>query len=119
MRRHVEGRDHGVCARCGVNAYELRARAWSLWKAEIGRVDMLYSVARTAAQRAIATLGLVEHDLDKSFWDVDHVVAVIAGGGCCGLDNLQTLCVVCHRAKTKKNRAPASCTRGGPGDGHQ
>lgn len=36
-----------------------------------------------------------------SLWDADHMVPVSEGGGCCGLDNIATLCVPCH---LKKNR---------------
>jgi 5-methylcytosine-specific restriction endonuclease McrA len=35
-------------------------------------------------------------------WECDHVVSVADGGGSCGLENLQTLCSICHRKKTKE-----------------
>ena len=41
-------------------------------------------------------------------WECDHKIAVYEGGGMCTVDNAQTLCVVCHAAKTKaqaKSRA--------------
>ena len=31
-----------------------------------------------------------------SFWEANHKVAVADGGGECGIDNLETLCVPCH-----------------------
>ena len=31
-----------------------------------------------------------------SCFTADHIVAVYQGGGLCDLDNLRTLCVVCH-----------------------
>lgn len=34
-------------------------------------------------------------------WDADHIVPVFKGGGGCDLDNFQTLCKQCHKAKTK------------------
>jgi hypothetical protein len=33
-------------------------------------------------------------------WHFDHVVAVFEGGGECTVDNGQTLCVLCHKART-------------------
>lgn len=33
-------------------------------------------------------------------WEADHIIPVIAGGGGCGLSNLQTLCYDCHKQKT-------------------
>lgn len=33
-------------------------------------------------------------------WQADHIVPVVEGGGQCGLDNIRTLCHVCHLAMT-------------------
>jgi hypothetical protein len=41
-----------------------------------------------------------ERITDGMVWEADHRVPVWNGGGQCGLENLQTLCVACHRAKT-------------------
>lgn len=38
----------------------------------------------------------------KTAWDADHILEVVNGGGLCGLDNYQTLCHPCHKAKTAK-----------------
>jgi 5-methylcytosine-specific restriction endonuclease McrA len=38
----------------------------------------------------------------RSLWEADHIVPVCEGGGECGLDNYQTLCVPCHREETRK-----------------
>lgn len=34
-------------------------------------------------------------------WQADHIIPVMKGGGACTIDNFQTLCVVCHKAKTR------------------
>ena len=34
--------------------------------------------------------------------EIDHIIPVVEGGGCCGLDNLRTLCTQCHREETNK-----------------
>ena len=36
----------------------------------------------------------------KSLWDADHLVPVVEGGGECDLENLRTLCLMCHRQET-------------------
>ena len=33
-------------------------------------------------------------------WHADHKLAVRDGGGECGVENMQTLCVACHQRKT-------------------
>jgi hypothetical protein len=33
-------------------------------------------------------------------WDADHIIPVKDGGGICGLDNLRTLCISCHKIIT-------------------
>jgi len=35
-----------------------------------------------------------------SKWQADHILPVCKGGGACGIDNFQTLCVDCHKSKT-------------------
>ena len=39
-----------------------------------------------------------------ALWDADHIRAVVEGGGECGLENMQTLCLWCHRDKTAAMR---------------
>jgi hypothetical protein len=38
------------------------------------------------------------------FWDVDHIVSVVEGGGSCGLEGLRTVCAWCHVEETAKLR---------------
>lgn len=35
-------------------------------------------------------------------WHMDHIIPVVEGGGSCGLENLRTLCVPCHKQETAK-----------------
>lgn len=39
-------------------------------------------------------------NLRRSWWDADHIVPVVEGGGICGLENYRTLCLKCHRQAT-------------------
>jgi len=43
-------------------------------------------------------------------WDADHIVRVVDGGGCAGLDNVRTLCCSCHKAVTWAARPLAKKT---------
>lgn len=86
--RKVKERDHGVCAICSVDTEALRL--------EFGQVPRGASRAAWLTER-----GLPMSLLERQRWfDVDHIVPVVEGGGSCGLDNLRTLCVVCHKRVT-------------------
>ena len=89
MRACVLKRDDGRCAKCKCDAIVLGLelqilkrrdrKAWERWCRAHG-----VSLAR------------------KSMWDAHHKVAVVEGGGECGLDGIITLCVVCHPEETRK-----------------
>jgi hypothetical protein len=44
-------------------------------------------------------------------WNADHIVPVYEGGGGCDLDNLRTLCVVCHAGVTRRQAAARAAER--------
>ncbi len=100
LRDAVLERDKGVCARCTVDtlaAYRLLKRARNERRAELlGKWGLL------ALRR-------------KSLWDADHIVPVVEGGGECDLDNIQTLCVHCHRVVTAALRKRLRRGREEPG----
>lgn len=47
-------------------------------------------------------------------WDMDHIVPVSEGGGACGLENLRTLCLPCHKQHTAELAAKRAEARRGP-----
>ena len=85
LREQVFGRDRGICALC---ALDTRA-AWIELKRSRGALR----------QRLLAKWGL-KRLTRKTLWDADHRVPVSEGGGECDLDNLRTLCLICHRVET-------------------
>ena len=40
----------------------------------------------------------------RHFWDADHIVPVVEGGGECDLANMRTLCLKCHKLVTAELR---------------
>lgn len=87
-------RDKGVCRDCGVSTLVLRRELDALSEEERGvRCEQL---------------GVPPHrgEPGNSLWDADHMVPVSEGGGCCGLDNIATLCVPCHYKKNHKDEGP-------------
>lgn len=39
--------------------------------------------------------------LDRCLWEAHHIIPVSEGGGMCGLDNFETVCLRCHKLETK------------------
>jgi 5-methylcytosine-specific restriction protein A len=118
-RRLVFKRDRGVCAVCGLDTEALKQELWRLrgfaraldrWERKINNVSartMTFELQReTPLTQRLRRLGLPRHlwCLSKSFWEMDHTVPVVEGGGECGLDNLRTLCWSCHARATRQLR---------------
>lgn len=85
-RRRVLERDRGSCALCP-------------------------ALCRHFAHYLPAQAGGRVANPDGPAWEMDHVVPVVEGGGECGLDNLRTLCVPCHRRVTRELRARMAARR--------
>lgn len=90
VRKCVYARDHGVCAVCGLDTMDLKRRLLARRRRGIGNYTAL-----------LDRLGILHR---RTYWDADHIVPVCHGGGLTGLDNYQTLCVWCHKQKTKTDR---------------
>jgi 5-methylcytosine-specific restriction protein A len=85
LRAQVWKRDKGVCAICGFDTHALRLEFASLhWAARRDRMKQLG----------------IPRNREYSLWDADHIVPVIEGGGECGIDNIRTLCIPCHKTVT-------------------
>ena len=89
LRDQVFERDHGVCALCRVDT-------------RLAHLDLKRSRG-AHRQKMLAHWGL-KRISRKSLWDADHIVPVVEGGGECDLQNLRTLCLVCHRQQTLELR---------------
>jgi len=103
-RRIVRKRDRGVCAVCRLDTKKLKKE-----------------IQGRGSAKKLRAKGFVPR---RSLWELDHVVPLIDGGGH-GLENLQTLCTPCHKAKTATEararsrvaadtRTPAATTRPEP-----
>lgn len=86
LREQVFLRDMGVCAMCRVDT----VAAHKALKKSRGEVRA----------EALTMWGLRSVGARRSLWDADHVLPVAEGGGECDLDNLRTLCLLCHREAT-------------------
>ncbi|XP_038206058.1 DNA annealing helicase and endonuclease ZRANB3 isoform X2 [Arvicola amphibius] len=97
LRAQVFAAEHGVCQLCGVNAQELFLRVRDAPKSQ--RKSLLD--ATWTEKLPLEQLNeMLRNPGEGHFWQVDHIKAVYEGGGQCSLDNLQTLCTVCHKERT-------------------
>lgn len=93
LRDKVLERDKGICAQCGCDCIAEFLR----WKRARGTFRLRLQIEWG-----------IKPGHRQSFWDADHIVPVVEGGGECDLDNIRTLCLRCHRAATtalRKRRA--------------
>lgn len=93
-RHAVWRRDKGRCALCHLNCTKL--------KSQLHRIKKRKGFKRFV--QVVRVLGIA-HYRYGTLWNADHVTPVVEGGGMCGLDNLRTLCLWCHRGETRKLNA--------------
>lgn len=92
----VARRDGGVCADCGADTRRIRRRIQRsrerfgerVYQALLDRYEARGYPSSTA----------------RRWWEVHHRIAVADGGGTCGLENLLTLCVPCHKGRHRRRR---------------
>ena len=109
-RKCVAERDQGICQRCGRDTNPLPEiyrwakrhyddlfpclkplRSWGgAWFER--RILSHFFHGDLAALIGVTRLGVA--------WEMDHEIPVAEGGGECGLENLRTLCIPCHREVT-------------------
>lgn len=107
LRNAVRERDKGICASCGCDCYRLRRIIRLIARDR----TVPWQFARSEAAAILKDLGFGNvRDLEKSYWEADHIESVVEGGGECSISNIQTLCRACHLEKTRelaKRRAAA------------
>lgn len=90
IRDQVRRRDKGICSECGCDTVKMKRIAWIVFKAEKLRVSRW-------RPNCYSDLGY--RQLSGDWWQADHIIAR-KNGGKDFLDNLRTLCIPCHKART-------------------
>jgi hypothetical protein len=104
VRYVVEERDKGICAECGLDTKALER----IIEEAVDRLNKTGRGIRGSCywrdlrRKILAKWGLAFWDCSKSLWEADHIRPVEEGGGACGVEGYQTLCVWCHKAKTAR-----------------
>ncbi|NXV99099.1 ZRAB3 endonuclease, partial [Fregetta grallaria] len=99
LRTKVFEIEHGVCQFCNQNTQELYLSIRDAPKNQ--RKKLLES--SWMSHLPLGQLNeIITNPTEGQFWQVDHIKPVYSGGGQCSLENLQTLCTVCHRERTAK-----------------
>ncbi|KAM6174475.1 DNA annealing helicase and endonuclease ZRANB3 isoform 2-T2 [Erethizon dorsatum] len=99
LRARVFEIEHGVCQLCNINAQELFLHLRDAPKSQ--RKSLLD--ATWTSKLSLEQLNeMIRNPGEGHFWQVDHIKPVYEGGGQCSLDNLQTLCTVCHKERTAR-----------------
>jgi hypothetical protein len=95
LRDHVYQRDLGQCAICKIDTRYQKIKVEDLKR------SAKTSGANDELNQYLADIRVTPFESSKSLWHADHILAVMDGGGQCGIDNIRTLCVSCHKGVTR------------------
>ena len=99
MRFAIHKRDKGVCALCGLDTDALKREYDAIRKTDKSG----YHWNDLEAAAAFREKHGIPHGRSSSdWWDADHIVPVVEGGGECDLSNFRTLCIPCHKKVTRE-----------------
>ncbi|XP_053070936.1 DNA annealing helicase and endonuclease ZRANB3 isoform X2 [Acinonyx jubatus] len=99
LRAKVFEIEHGVCQLCNLNAQELFLRLRDAPKSQRKTLLDITWISKLPLEQLNE---MIRNPGEGHFWQVDHIKPVSGGGGQCSLDNLQTLCTVCHKERTAR-----------------
>ena len=84
-------RDKGICTNCGLDCDWLRK--------EYREIQREYKYDFRDQGINLHKQWGPWHTSTYVFWAAHHIIPVYMGGGVCGLENYETLCVRCHKEK--------------------
>lgn len=112
LRAQVKQRDRGVCAECKADTEKIKR---VLEHARKALADLLgierYNANNYWFYREIKeVVSALQWKSIGTQWEADHIVEVTCGGEPY-LSNVQTLCIACHKAKSRRQHAERARAR--------
>ncbi len=92
LKKTILQRDGGRCAHCGTDMEAVRDEYLKATPQEKHELRRRWQMRIERAPH--------------SWWDIDHIKQIAEGGAILDRNNLQTLCVPCHRKKDDKQVMP-------------
>lgn len=109
IRDRVFEAEHGICQMCNMDAHavfgQVRDTTDHKKRAEIVAKSKFNSLTVKMKEQ------MVKKPSAGQFWHVDHILPVWEGGGQCDIDNLRTLCILCHQKVTARQAAKRATAR--------
>ena len=114
LRIQVRQRDHGVCAECKMDTQKLKRILGFMRKsyAVLTGHDPMWANEYWFSREMERLYGYKpwQRVKESCLWQADHIIEVVDGGEPY-LKNIQTLCVPCHKEKTKQWHAERARSR--------
>jgi 5-methylcytosine-specific restriction enzyme A len=98
LRHHTFLRDHGICNKCSKNTIKVQGELLEEFK------PIKFKPWTEEYKEFLKKHDITYHQMTTTLWHTDHITPVVEGGGLCGLDGVQTLCIWCHKEETKALR---------------
>lgn len=106
IRRLVFARDRGLCALCGLDCPAESRRCFVRWDAP----EAQQQAAKRQRERFMLRGFPPPRQSGKAWWQADHITPVVEGGQHT-MENLRTLCCLCHRLATAELAAKRARSR--------
>ena len=91
--------ERGVCQICHVDAHDMFRRVHVLTSTSERR---RFLSTHWPAFQTQTKAKIFNDPKEGDFWQADHIIPVVEGGGTCDISNLRTLCTPCHEKETSK-----------------
>ncbi|KAK6183076.1 hypothetical protein SNE40_010622 [Patella caerulea] len=92
--------EHGICQVCQFDAHSFYIQIRET--TDVKQRIKLISESKFCKLKSKIKEQMTRKPVEGQFWHLDHIKPVWEGGGMCDIDNMRTLCVICHHTVTAK-----------------